>query len=168
MLNDAQKETIREWAASGAELAEIHRRIAEELGVRMTYLEARLLVSELEVKLDRPEEETDATADPEAESDQGPDPGIGKDGDEDDESLDKAWDDDPATSGVSVNVDQITQPQAMVSGRVTFSDGKGGGWYVDRMGRLGIDPDEEGYRPSESDITAFQQKLQATLRDKGF
>ena len=58
------------------------------------------------------------------------------------------------------------RPGLMVSGRVTFPDGQGGGWYVDEMGRLGIDPDTAGYRPSEPDLVAFQQELQ-TVMDRG-
>lgn len=149
MLTEEQKDIVRGWAQAGAELGEIHRRLAEELGIHMTYFEARLLVSELNVSLDKPEDPAEASAE--------------------DVSLES---DDPlevaADGAVSVTVDQIAQPHAMVSGRVTFSDGKGAGWYVDPTGRLGIDPDVEGYRPDQEDVIAFQKQLQETLKSQGF
>jgi hypothetical protein len=143
MLTEEQKDIVRGWAQAGSELGEIHRRLGEELGIRMTYFEARLLVSELNVSLDKPEDPEDV-------------------GLEVDDAL--AMD----TGGVSVTVDQIAQPHAMVSGRVRFSDGKGAGWYVDQTGRLGIDPDEEGYRPVQEDVVVFQKQLQETLKSQGF
>ena len=51
----------------------------------------------------------------------------------------------------------------MASGRVTFAGGQGGMWYVDEMGRLGIDPEVEGYQPSEADVMAFQRELQLVM-----
>jgi hypothetical protein len=170
MLSDDQKETIRKWAAEGAKLGEIHRRIGEEFDVNMTYLEARMLVSDLQVSLDRRE----AASAEDDNSDDTPDPAtLGEERasesgfpDEDDVPDPFAPSSgDPAN--VTVSVDQITQPQAMVSGRVTFSDGKQGAWYIDQMGRLGIDPDEAGYRPDQDDVMAFQTQLQETLRSKG-
>ena len=62
MLSNDQKETVRQWAEEGADLSDIHKRLKEELGIQMTYLDARLLVSELQVSLDKPAEpETDSS-----------------------------------------------------------------------------------------------------------
>ena len=69
-------------------------------------------------------------------------------------------------SKVKVSVDDIARPGLMASGRVTFADGNGGMWYVDEMGRLGIDPEVEGYQPSEPDILAFQRELQAVMESR--
>ena len=58
-------------------------------------------------------------------------------------------------------------PGAVVSGSVTFSDGKSAKWFLDQMGQLGFDPDEPGYRPSETDAMAFQRELQNALQQGG-
>lgn len=154
MLTDEQKATVRQWAQDGASLGEIHKRLGEELAIQMTYLEARLLVSELEVSLDKPEDDRS-----EADSDASDTTEHGALAQDPDEIL--------GGGAVNVSVDSIAQPHAMVSGQVTFSDGKRASWYVDQMGRLGLDPEEPGYRPSEDDLMTFQQQLQETLRKEG-
>jgi hypothetical protein len=72
-----------------------------------------------------------------------------------------------AASGVSVTVDQVTRPGALVSGKVNFSDGKSADWYLDQMGRLGLAPKEAGYKPSEDDLMDFQTELQTELARLG-
>jgi hypothetical protein len=56
----------------------------------------------------------------------------------------------------------------MISGKVTFSDGQKAEWYLDQMGRLGLNPDQVGYRPSEQDVLAFQVELQRLARSQGY
>jgi hypothetical protein len=65
-------------------------------------------------------------------------------------------------------MDQIAKPGAVVSGSVTFSDGKRANWYVDEYGRLGIAPAERGYRPTEADMREFQIALEQELARQGF
>ena len=79
--------------------------------------------------------------------------------------FDGAW---TGTGTVSLNVDQIARPGAMVSGKVTFSDGKGAEWYFDQSGRLGLVPQEQGYRPSAADLQQFQAALDSELSKLGF
>jgi hypothetical protein len=74
---------------------------------------------------------------------------------------------DPAApiegKGVQVTVDTVVRPGAMVSGRVVFSDGQGGAWYVDNYGRPGLVPDTKGYRPIAPDLQEFQVALEKEL-----
>jgi len=72
------------------------------------------------------------------------------------------------SGGVSLMVDQVTRAGAVVSGRVTFSDGKRAEWHLDQMGRLGLVPAEKGYKPSQSDVMDFQVALQNELAKLGF
>ena len=65
-------------------------------------------------------------------------------------------------------VDTVTRPGAVVSGKVTFSDGKSAEWYLDQYGRLGMLPGEKGYKPSQNDIMAFQTELQNQLARYGY
>ncbi|HEU4679399.1 MAG TPA: hypothetical protein VFS35_07755, partial [Terrimicrobiaceae bacterium] len=73
-----------------------------------------------------------------------------------------------AISGkVSVTIDQITRPGAMISGRATFSDGQKAEWYLDQTGRLGLNPSTPGYRPSQQDVMDFQVELEKLARSQG-
>jgi hypothetical protein len=75
----------------------------------------------------------------------------------------------PAAPGsVSVTVDQIARPGAVASGKVTFTDGNTAEWYLDQMGRLGLVPLQQGYRPSQQDVQLFQAELQNELARIGF
>ena len=67
-----------------------------------------------------------------------------------------------------VNVDQVTRPGALVSGKVTFSDGQTADWYLDQMGRLGVVAKQQGYKPSQADLMAFQAELQNELARQGY
>src|SRR5438270_5347827 len=48
-LDDAQRQKAAEWIAQGLKLSEIQNRIASELGVKMTYMDVRLLVDDLKL-----------------------------------------------------------------------------------------------------------------------
>jgi len=65
-------------------------------------------------------------------------------------------------------VDQLTRPGAVVSGKVTFSDGNSASWYIDQTGRLGVVPEQQGYRPPQADMQQFQAALEAELSKLGF
>jgi hypothetical protein len=64
-------------------------------------------------------------------------------------------------------VDQLTRPGAVVSGKVTFSDGISAAWQLDQTGQLGLVPSQPGYRPPASDIEPFQVALEAELSKLG-
>jgi hypothetical protein len=75
----------------------------------------------------------------------------------------------PAGGGkISVTVDQITRPGSLVSGKVTFSDGQLADWYLDQMGRLGVAPRQQGYKPSAADVQDFQLALQQEMSKLGY
>jgi len=64
-------------------------------------------------------------------------------------------------------VDQIARPGALVSGKVTFSDGQKADWYLDQTGRLGVVPAQQGYKPPAADVQEFQMALQEELQRMG-
>jgi hypothetical protein len=77
----------------------------------------------------------------------------------------------PAPAGatkVSVTVDQITRPGSLISGKVTFSDGQLADWYLDQMGRLGVVPKVQGYKPTQADVQEFQLALQREVQKLGY
>ena len=75
----------------------------------------------------------------------------------------------PASGGkVSVSVDQIMRPCAIVSGNVRFSDGQVADWYLDQTGRLVMMPKQQGYKPSQADVQDFQIALQQEVAKLGY
>lgn len=151
-LTPAQTTQVASWVAAGATLSQVQTRLAAELGVTMTFMDVRFLVDDLNLTLIEKEEpktlEEPAVAD-------ATDPAAGP-------TV-------PAAGGaVTVEVDTIAQPHAMVSGNVTFSDGQKADWHIDHQGRPGLTARVPGYRPTQEDIVEFQTKLDGALRQAGF
>src|SRR2546430_17551631 len=48
-LDNAQRRTVSDWIGQGQKLSEIQKRLADELGVHLTYMEVRLLVDDLKL-----------------------------------------------------------------------------------------------------------------------
>lgn len=69
---------------------------------------------------------------------------------------------------VAVEVDQLARPGALVSGRVTFSDGQVAEWQLDQHGRLGLAARTPGYRPAQADLALFQAELEGALARMGY
>ena len=58
-----------------------------------------------------------------------------------------------------VEISKLVRPGAAVSGSVKFASGVTAEWFLDQMGRLGLDA-VKGGEPTREDIAAFQQALQ--------
>jgi hypothetical protein len=159
-LDDTQKQQVTAWIEQGLKLSEIQDKLAADLGIKMTYMEVRFLIDDLGVKLkdtpkDTPAEIRSAAPDPSARS-QAP------------QTQPEPEEEAMLGGNVSVTVDQVTRPGALVSGKVKFSDGKSAEWYLDQMGRLGLASKEPGYKPSQEDLMEFQAELQNELARQGF
>jgi hypothetical protein len=154
-LTDEQKTAVAGWIEAGAGLSEVQKRLREEFQLPLTYLDTRLLIDDLKMMPKDPE--PDLPPKP-AE----PEPGLPGD-----EAL-PLPPDAGAPGKLQVTIDQIMKPGAMISGRVTFSDGEKAAWYMDQTGRLGLDATTLGYRPSEKDVLAFQVELQRLARTQGY
>ena len=168
-LSPDQKQQVETWAADGANLNDIQDRIKTEFGLTLTYMEARLLMIDLEVKLKDKNKvpEPAAAPEPTANVDEAGDVPDAEFADDAPAALPPEQPFGPPPAGgtsISVTVDQITIPGTMVSGKVTFSDGVLAGWYVDQFGRLGLNASQEGYKPPPADIPAFQRELDRLLR----
>jgi hypothetical protein len=159
-LDDTQRKKVAGWIADGMKLSEIQNRINSEFGVRMTYMDVRLLVDDLKLtpKDIDPPKSIAPVASPAAAPPQNASAGL---------KVEKAPVPEGSVSGVSVSVDQLARPGAVVSGKVTFSDGKKADWYIDQTGRLGLAPQEAGYRPPAADVQQFQIALEAELSKMG-
>jgi hypothetical protein len=156
-LDEGQKKTVATWIAEGLKLADIQKRIETEFGLRLTYLEARLLMNDLQLSpKDADTKATPVTSKTLDTKTTGTTPIAPEAGGA------------PTGGRVSVTVDRVTRPGALVSGKVSFTDGQSADWFLDQMGRLGFAPKQQGYRPSEPDLEAFQTELQSELQKLGY
>lgn len=140
-LSDEQKQSLAQQLADGASIADIQRTVNDEFKIGMTYMEVRFLIDDLDIEVPNIKPEADKAEAEEATPAEA-----------------------ELVQGVTVEVDKIKQPGAAISGEVRFTDGQTAKWYVDDMGRLGLNPAEEGYQPSEEDIQEFQMKLREQLQ----
>jgi len=171
-LTDTQKKQVAQWIVDGAKLADIQKRIVSELGLTLTYMEVRLLVDDLKVM---PKDPAPPVAAAKSVLDAGGAPTPGPAPASPEVSLADPLDApdlnelaSAATGNVSLTVDTLTRPGAMVSGSVKFSDGQTATWHLDQMGRLGLAAKQQGYRPSAGDLQAFQRALETELSKIGF
>ena len=148
-LDDTQKKKLTAWINEGLKLSDIQNRLETECGLRLTYLDVRLIVDDLKLKPKDPPAPPKPAPSAPAESKL---------------SLGPA---ETPPANIGVTVDQLTRPGALVSGKVKFSDGKSAEWILDQTGRLGLVPAEKGYKPSAADLQDFQIALQAELQKQG-
>jgi hypothetical protein len=139
-LTSDQKEALKQKAAGGATMPDLQKLLKEDYDISITYMETRLLVLDLGIELKEEPKETPMVAIPAA----------------------------PVPTGyVDVTMDSLTLPGALVSGKVTFSDGEKAIWMLDQTGRPGLDPDTPGYRPTPEDISEFQKQLRSLIEKSG-
>jgi len=145
---DEQKREVAQWINEGVGLSDIQKRLSNDFGVTLTYMDVRFLIDDLDLTIQDEEEPEPEKTEPEAEA-----PEADPDAD--------------LLGSVSVDVDKVTRPGVMASGTATFSDGVNCPWYLDQFGRLGLTPKDEAYKPSDDDLAEFQKKLQAELQKSG-
>ena len=139
-LSPDQVASLQQWAAEGATLSDLQRHLKEDFGFSLTYMDTRFVILDLGIQLI---EEAREEAKPEVKAAPVP------------------------TGTVTATMDTLTLPGAMVSGKVTFSDGETAIWMLDQTGRPGLDPDTPGYRPTQEDILEFQKQLRALIERSG-
>jgi len=144
-LTPEQIDSLKQLAAKGATMSDLQKHLSEEHKISITYMDTRFLILDLGIELvEEKEEQPKPEETPEAiEAEVTP------------------------TGSVQVTLDSITVPGAMVSGKVTFSDGEKAVWMLDQSGRPGLDPDTAGYRPSQEDILEFQTQLRNLIEKQG-
>jgi len=139
-LSEDQIIAIKSWAADGAQLPEIQKRITEEFKLTVTYMDTRFAILDLGIQLVEPKKEEPAP------------------------EIKKA----PVPTGrTAVTMDSIAVHGTMVSGKVEFSDGETALWSLDQTGRPSLDPANPDYQPSQEDIVEFQTQLRALIQSTG-
>lgn len=139
-LSEEQIAEIKGWAESGAQLADIQLRMREQMKFPITYMDTRFLILDLGIELVE-------------EAKESPAPEIS---------------DKPVPTGkTTATMDSVALPGALVSGRVTFSDGETAIWKLDQTGRPSLNPNTPGYQPSQEDIMEFQTQLRDLIEKSG-
>ena len=166
-LDEAQKSKIAAWIKEGLKLSDIQKRLADELQIHLTYMEVRLLVDDLKLV---PKDTEPAKPVELGEKRPGAGPVTSPSAKQPAGKLTPPKPETPKrpAEGVSLTVDHLARPGALVSGSVTFSDGNKADWYLDQLGRLGVVPKQQGYKPSPADVQEFQMTLQNELAKMGF
>jgi hypothetical protein len=139
-ITPEQKEALKQWAAEGATMSDLQRHLKDDFGHSLTYMDTRFLILDLGIELIE-----EAKDEPKEEEKPAPEP----------------------TGFVKTSMDTLALPGALVSGKVTFSDGETAIWMLDQTGRPGLDPDTPGYRPSQEDILEFQTQLRDLIQKSG-
>jgi hypothetical protein len=158
-LTDEQRQRVTAWILQGAKLSEVQNRLVSEFGIKLTYMEARFLVDDLKLTPKDPEPPKAVAPPPVAPAAEPAKLSVEKN---------PAPEGTLPATGVSVSVDQITKPGAIISGKVNFSDGQTADWYLDQTGRLGVVPKQAGYKPSAADVQEFQLALQQEVAKLGY
>ena len=159
-LTDEQKQKVAAWIAEGVKLSDIQVRLGDECGLRMTYMDVRMLVDDLKLVVKDPPAPVVEKMEPAASDAAAPAPA--------EPSSLVADLSAPPKAKISLTIDQIARPGTIVSGSVTFSDGKSASWYLDQQGRLGLVPGDQGYRPPQGDVEEFQKMLDLELQKLGY
>lgn len=174
-LSDQQRQAVREWVAAGASLSVVQQNLKREFGITLTYIDTRLLVLEIGAEVqDKPEPKPPKEVAPKQAEPQAEDP-YAEEFEEDEAGAPaeatvpaEPQPDGSAAAKVTLTLDRLVVPGAMVSGSVTFSDGVKARWLIDQHGRFGLDAETPGYRPSNPDLQAFQMQLRTELQRHGY
>lgn len=152
MLTEQQKEAVRKWVGEGRGVSEIQKLISSEFGIDMLYMDVRFLIDDIGAEIP-------AAGDSPAPDAQQPAMAADSSGLGDSAGVQ----DDVSAGGVRVSVSPIQRPGTVMSGDVVFSDGGKAEWVLDNAGRLGLNPETEGYSPPQQDLPEFQNKLREAL-----
>ena len=165
------KEFIAQKVPEGYSLSKIQDMLKEQ-GVHITFMELRLLASEIEEEVWKKTEETKAAAEP--VKDIAPAAAEPEDADAFPEEAPPAPEaapiPEPAPNApdqsapaaprgkTTVELSKIARPGTAASGTVKFGSGVTAEWVIDQFGRLGLD--KASGKPDEQDIREFQVELQ--------
>jgi len=143
MTTDERKVIVRDLLAQGRTLSQIQDYLRKEKGDSITYMDLRLLLSEMpDTKL--PEKELPKVVLP-------PEPPAA-----------------PAAAGkLSISMDQMPAPGSMLSGYARFSSGAKAHWFLDETGRLGMEPELGTGKPTQADMQEFSTELRRMLQRSG-
>src|SRR5260221_8294519 len=158
MTNEQRKPIVKELLAKGLTLSQIQDYFHKEKNDPIKYMDLRLLLTEMP-DATLPEKELLKTVMPPA----APVTGAGGKPAPSDAGLPEA-----GTGGkLSISVDQAPAPGSMLSGYARFSSGAKAHWFLDEMGRLGLEPELGSSKPNQKDMQEFSVELKRMLQQSG-
>ena len=163
------KNFIAQKVPEGYSLSKIQDMLKEQ-GVHITFMELRLLASEIEEQVWKQTEKTEAS--PEAAQEIVSEPAEAEEfpaeesaipGEEAVPPSEPQPEEKPAEPAAprgktTVELSKIARPGTAASGTVKFGSGVTAEWVVDQFGRLGLD--KASGKPDQQDIQEFQMELQ--------
>ena len=155
MESNERDQLISRLLAEGHSLSDVQKILQDEYNIQLTYMDLRLISSELDVEWEEPEKEQ---ANPINNV-------IDKDSMSGDEGAGASWGNNGEGKTV-IEVSKVVRPGAVVSGDVKFKSGARAEWHLDPLGRLGLNPTGGSDKPSEDDLKDFQIELQKALQGK--
>ena len=160
------KRFMTEELQNGKSLSEIQKLVNEKFALHMTYMEIRILASELESvdwKALDPRAQAEAAKRAKEEAKKAS-VGTEAGGDVTETTEGEAAAAPAGAAGKTVvELSKLARPGMMLSGTVKFASGSTAEWYVDNMGRLGLE-NIKGEKPTPEDIEAFQIELENVAR----
>ena len=175
MTHDEIKAFIADRTREGHNLSKIQDMLAEQ-GVKMTFMELRLIASEIETSFwQKADPQPEAAPEPKkpAQNENAAPADEADDFPEDEPETeplppgDAAPADAPAADDgkaaprgrTTVTIDQLARPGFLATGSVSFGSGASGSWCLDQMGRLMFEKLEG--KPDRQDLQEFQLELQS-------
>ena len=172
--NAVKRFMAQKLAAGESSLSEIQKEVNAEFELKLTYMEIRILASELE-NVDWTKGDPNQPKPAETKPEEAPAAAAGEGADDDglppipgEEAADAVpplpGENAAAPGGKAVvELSKLARPGMMLSGTVAFPSGSTAEWYVDQMGRLGLE-NLKGEKPNAADIQAFQIELDRVVR----
>ena len=152
---EIKKFTAAELAA-GVSLSDIQNHINAEFKTSLTYMDVRILASTLDVDWQALDPNAKKVAETEPEN------SVTETAAEQTADIPESAA-DAEISDTVVEVSKLARPGMMLSGTVKFASGSTAEWYVDNMGRLGLE-NLVGEKPTQEDIEKFQIELNKAVR----
>jgi len=149
MTNEERKEIVRQQLAKGLNLSQVLDFLCKEKGDTITYMDLRLLLSEMP-GTELPEKELPKVTLPAPAAPA--------------EAVSAAPLGEAAGGKLSISVDQMPAPGSMLSGYARFSSGAKAHWFLDEMGRLGLEPELGASKPTQKDMQEFSTELRKLLQ----
>jgi hypothetical protein len=157
MNNQERDAFIMAKLNEGVSLSNVQK-LLEENGVKITYMELRMLAADLEVDWQK----QDPVKKPEPPAKK---PAAAPPVHDLDAAEAAAGGAAPAAGAgrTTVTLSRLVRPGAVMSGDVVFASGAKGDWYLDQRGRLGLNLAKDSAKPTQEDMLDFQEELQRQL-----
>jgi len=150
-MDEAIRSFMQQEIAKGTSLDEVQNLVNRKFGTKYTFMDIRIMASELTVDWNDGKKEEPAPASAPAKEAAPAEEDVSP----------AAAPQEPAAGKTVLEINKINPPGVMLSGTVAFASGASGEWMIDSYGRCGFG--KVNGKPTEEDIRSFQLELQKTV-----